>query len=320
MHKWDYSPVSPGSRADRRLPIALREGYYGVAQGRLHDVFAAVGERACNIGASRRGPGLSANSLARAFRFEPAFAYAQIGAFDTASAARDYAIAAGHDPARAAVLLCELASGLSDWIDRLPSQSRTDRKGEFSKQLERLEKEVSLSARLQALAASGAGQVPKLFANGIFPAETLERKSGLARSRAIRAAMGAQHALMRNALETLGPLAIRAFDARIASGDMDPALGLLIAELGAAGDVREGINEFTERFIGFYYGDIVGQAPLGASAERVLLRLDQGKRSAALPEGTTLQAKSPDRPARRFCRARCFRPTTSTEGPPPGMS
>lgn len=288
---WANWPVTPGSHAAQRLPAALADPGVLLRPQTLAEAFHTAGLRlgatAVDLAHSHTG----ASPFARLFQAEPAFLYAELLAYNTADAGFVFAAALESDPPHACRLIATLARQLQIWRDRMRGGAA---EALFSKQLEQMDREAQLKARVEAFARASVTQV-------------LEVAEGLARGRAsvnpsdvqdfaqaTREALRGTHATLRNAVTTLKPQAQAAFDARIASGEMDPALGLLMAELRTAGHVDAAMNALVERHTRLYYEDIIGQRPAPASPERVLLGLGAVPIARYLPEGARLEALLPD--------------------------
>ncbi|WP_299961268.1 hypothetical protein [uncultured Roseobacter sp.] len=292
---WDDILVTPGSLSSDRLPDALHRNRTDVRPETLAEAFCKAGRR-LHAKDKPRGPGRkSSGPWVRLFRSEPAYIYSELASFDVRQAAFAFDRAIETDPDRAAHVIWALSRRLQDWISRL----ETERPSPFSKQIQQLNAEADLQARLARLTGVTPPGILRVV-RSIIPNVSRARGDALTQARAVVTAYRSTHALLRNAVETLRPHAIAAFEARIKSGDMDPALGLLVAELQTALQVDGVINGVIDRFVHFYYEDIIGQQAAPASPERVLLHLDAGQQALFLPEGTTLTARKPDNSVQRF--------------------
>lgn len=109
---------------------------------------------------------------------------------------------------------------------------------------------------------------------------------------AIRRAVRQTHDRMLNVTASLQAPAREAFDARLASGEVNPALGLAVAKLDALCDVAERMNGFTERHTEFYYRDVLGQTPKPGAPDRVFLILTPGARPLSAPRDAALTAQT----------------------------
>ncbi|MEM7295346.1 MAG: hypothetical protein AAF330_01775 [Pseudomonadota bacterium] len=230
------------------------------------------------------------------FHGEPLFLFAEILAFrpDDAAFAFDHAI--DEDPYTAQVEVWRLAKTLKGWMERIAQIAPMA----FSKQLQQLRQEIDLDRLLANLVDAGPS-------GAVLAAQAARRgKRGRPQTNAIDAARAAKadlintHHLLRNAVAALKPQARIGFETRRVSGQIDPALGLLLAELQTADRVAERINGLVPRHTHFYYGDIIGQELRTAGSETVLLHLDPVTRRSVLPAGTQIEARLPDNSIQRF--------------------
>lgn len=296
MHRrWEDIVVTPGSLCSDRLPPALTAERTDVRPHGLAQAFCAAGQRLRAMDVPRHLSDKRSGPWMRLFRSEPAFTYAELIAFDVRHAAFAFDRVVDSDPDAAGRLISELAHQLKSWIARLP----TARPSLFSKQIQQLNTEADLELRLDALTAVRPSGILRAI-RSIMAQTQARKRDALAQARAVVTAYRSTHALLRNAVETLRPHALSAFEARIASGDMDPALGLLIAELRVALEVDGAINGVIDRMIHYYYQDIIGQSPSVASPEKVLLHLNSGLQSLVLPEGARLIARKADDTVQSF--------------------
>ncbi|MBW4706650.1 baseplate J/gp47 family protein [Roseobacter sp. YSTF-M11] len=296
MHrKWDDILVTPGSLCSDRLPAALARPRKDLRPESLAEAICKAGQVLHVKAAERSRRKTHQSPWAQLFAAEPAFVYAELISFNVRRAAFEFERAIETDPAAASGLISRLSRQLKGWIERLPDHQPS----QFSKQVQQLNAEADLQVRLEKLARTGPAGMMRVV-QSITPVISRSRADALQQARALVTAYRSTHALLRNAVETLRPHAIVAFEQRIASGDMEPALGLLIAELCTALSVDGVINGVTDRFVRFYYQDIIGQHPALASPERVLLHLDSGRQSLFLPEGTRLSARKDDNTVQNF--------------------
>lgn len=91
-------------------------------------------------------------------------------------------------------------------------------------------------------------------------------------------------------LAALLPDLEKAFETRLSSGSIDPALALLLANLKVLHDTKQRLNDFPDRHVRFYYEDILGLSPKGANGGRVLLEITPSVAGIRLEAGTTLTA------------------------------
>jgi len=113
------------------------------------------------------------------------------------------------------------------------------------------------------------------------------------RARAARRALLSAHEQLLGVVEGLRPDVVGALEARLASGAVEPALGLVIANLGLLGVVEAEINGFAPRHRRFYHGEVLGQRPRGAAPETVLLRMVSAGFPAPITEGEQIEARAP---------------------------
>lgn len=92
-------------------------------------------------------------------------------------------------------------------------------------------------------------------------------------------------------------------DERLTCKEIEPAIGLLIAQSRLLQDAKRQMNEFTGRHTDFYYRDVLGMAPRGPASERVLLTT-KARLSATLTEKDAIVANHPDGETREI-----FHPT-----------
>lgn len=289
---WGGVDPSPGVLASDRLPRALAGAGLLIRPLSLPEAFHAAAQRlgvGRSAGLARRDP--YASPWDRLFQQEPAWLFAQIISFNPDDAAFRLSEAQEHDPRIAARMVIDLAQLLQGWIQRM----EFDTPGLFSKQLARLDTEIGLRKDLALLAGqSGDALLAALPAPalGDWPGDDSRRV--LAAADQMGRALRTTHMRLRHAAAAFRPVAEAGFQQRITSGQMDPALGLLIAELRAARHVEAAMNRFPERHTRHYYDAIIGQQPLPAGPERVLLALGKSARPATLPAQARLEARLPD--------------------------
>ncbi|TCM86121.1 hypothetical protein [Rhodovulum steppense] len=301
IERWQDIRVPPGSLSDERLPGPLDPIDLGPRPETLAETFCAAGRRLGAEGTNLR-PEAEISTLARLFLNEPAYLLAELLAFRAEDEEQLFSIALEDDPEGAVARVGALARRLRDWIARI----RTQLPEAFSKQLQRLNVEGALEARLPGLAVpmtEGVMTAVQAVDAGRAPRAEAGPEDQIARLIRIEAQLRATHALLRNAVASLQPAAAVAFQTRITSGEIDPALGLLIAELQAGADVDAIINGFVARHMAFYYGEIIGQRPRPATRESVLLHLPPSARPTYLPEGSELRARADDGTEQRFVTA-----------------
>lgn len=288
LKDWKNIKVTPGAFAHLRLPQPLKDRVVTLRPLNLAEAFCRAGQHlgaqdAYLSRAEEIGP------WARLFLSEPAYVLAELIAFRPDDAARAFDVAIEEDPDQAIQQVGDLSRRLRDWFARIQVSHLT----EFSKQIDQINAEADLVQRLKSLSRNKTTDVLAAVKSwGVSALALSSDRDALQKARAIETGLRGNHALLRNTVATLQPIAHKAFDARVASGNMDPALGLLIAELRTAMLVETQIDAFLDRFTQFYYRDVIGQAPAGPSQERVLLHLPQSRKSSVLAQGTPLQARA----------------------------
>jgi len=284
--EWNDTHGAPGTKETDRLPDPLRGDGLKIRPFSLAERFAQAG-RVVGAEDTYLHAVASANPWARLFQSEPAYVLAQIIGFHPGDAAQEFETALEAEPDRALEQIGALALQVQNWLTRIDRTGLTV----FSKQINQLNDEARLTKRADAFAKGQASFVrDAIIAEGMLPFSATERNA-LEEAIAIDAGIRSAHALLRNAIVTLQPLAQTAFDQRIASGQIDPTLGLLLAELASADLVDEQINAFTHRLTQHYYRDVIGQEPAGPTPERVLLHLPKTRKNTFLEAGSRLQAR-----------------------------
>ncbi|MDW3223295.1 MAG: hypothetical protein R8G34_10475 [Paracoccaceae bacterium] len=285
---WKNIAVTPGALDRLRLPQPLEERSLKLLPLDLAQSFCRAGKHlgAQNvhlISAADVGP------WARLFLSEPAYVLAEVLSFHPEDEARRFERAMEEDPDAAIQQIGDLSRCLRDWLARIETAQLTI----FSKQIAQINAEADLIHRLNSLSRNKSKDVLAAVKSwGVSARALSDDRDALQKARAIETGLRGNHALLRNTVATLQPMAQTAFEARIASGNMDPTLGLLIAELRTSMLVETQINDFLDRFTQYYYRDVIGQEPAGPSRERVLLHLPNSRQSGALAKGTKLQART----------------------------
>ncbi|PUB17386.1 hypothetical protein DFP92_102398 [Yoonia sediminilitoris] len=191
----------------------------------------------------------------------------------------------------AANLVRFLAAKLDDWLSRMTSQH----KASLAEPIAALDTQMSLTTKVGKLADASISRMPEVVkAQGFLPAQ------GEAASTAYRIGLNAAHRQLLHTIASLQPLAKIAFENRLASHELDPAIGLIIAELTMSLEVEKHVNYFGARHRAFYYGDLIGQDLRGAAPERALLHLPSGAVLQKVPKGTGIVAQLDDGRKVRF--------------------
>ena len=278
---WSHIRVTPGSIDGARLPTPLAGSAPHLRPQNLAQNFV-------RLAASATAPW---DVMLRA---EPALVVAQILAFHIADEMQRFDLAQETGVAAAAQEVRRLAIVVDDWLARLRQQWPKP----FADVLAGLDQQMDLSDRARNLARTSAPRLLGMMQQkGFMPAATGDV---LVQARAQKSGLSAAHRQMVHAIASLKPGANLAFEDRLKSGAMDPAIGLIIAELTAAQAVDAHLNQFTQRHTDFYYEDLIGQKRRSAAPERALLHLPSGATPKLLPKGTALTAQLADGGKLRF--------------------
>lgn len=255
--RWSSIAPTPGSLASERLPLPLAQRSLWVRPQSLAAAFCAAARR---LGVTQSEVAWNdpyASSWARLFQQEPAYLFAELISFSPADAGFVFSEAQERDPKLAAHLIGDLARDLQGWIRRM----EFDVPGLFTKQLEQLDTEIRLRERLGILAVMRGSRILDMLRQQALASDPNPQGHSLKVARGLREQLRAMHTMLRNAAATFQPRAQAAFDRRIESRQMDPALGLLVAELRAAQHVEAALNRLPERHTRHYYDAIIGQQP-----------------------------------------------------------
>ncbi len=229
-------------------------------------------------------------------RREPAVVAAQIATFRLDDAVMAYDLAADEGPEALVRHIGTLARRLNDWLSRL----RTQLPGPFAETLEALDREMNLHGRVADMSEATPSSMATLFKKSVSANAATQERDAVAQAKFVRSWLSAAHRQLIHAIGSLQPTARQVFDERIKAGTIEPAVGLLLAELTASGVVDARLNLFTRRHTAFYYGDILGQKPADAATEHVLLHTPPVTARRYLPEGTILSARCEDGRTTRF--------------------
>ncbi|MGC9420491.1 MAG: hypothetical protein ACP5EN_16130, partial [Rhodovulum sp.] len=188
---WPQMRVSPGSRADARLPAALDPIALRVRPATLAEDFAAAGRRLGAEGAAL-WPEAEVPPLARLFLTEPAYLLAEILAFRPEDAEQRFDIALDEAPDTAPALIRALALRLGDWVARTKAQLPDS----FARQIAQLNAEGALEARLPGLSDARPARVMQAVLTGAPGTDRAAAEPGdpLARLRLATARLRSTHA------------------------------------------------------------------------------------------------------------------------------
>jgi hypothetical protein len=269
-----------GVRADRRLPPALTPGALRLERGTLAERLAAIAAFADNVSFADEEGGVG--TWARLFDHEPAVIMAEILAFEPAVHSADFAERLETDLDAAAAALRQLARKVESWLGRLAAGGER-----------RVHAHLAAGSGLQPAVLRGLARAEPTPAamlavlEGPLEGDVFERaRLGLRRLRAT-------HEGLLGMVGGLAALAGALLAERLGSGDVDPAVGLLVAEMRLLAEAEAVINRIPDRHTGYYFRTVLGQAPRPARPERVLLRFDAGAASVVVPEGARLVARMP---------------------------
>ena len=293
---WGGLRITPGSHSDARLPRPLSPRRFMVRDESLAEAFCKAGKRLGAEDVPLARENRYARPWARLFQNEPAYLYAEILSFKAGDAGFTFAEALEYEPSKALHLTRELSDQLTNWLRRIKLESPIP----FSKQIDQLNKERNLSGLLADMYGKGPAELTRIAKKHPSVRAASEQAGPLAEARALRDRLRSVHTLLRNAVTSLQASAQGAFDARIASGQIDPGLGLIIAELRASQHVDAAFNALPDRHTDLYYQDIIGQSPALASPEMVLLDLGRVPHPGFVPQATALEALLPDGTVQRF--------------------
>lgn len=287
---WADGRVTDGTARGRRLPYALADGYLRPQERTPADRLTLA---AAIAGLIRFPDGADAaagqGTWARLFAQEPAVMMAELLALAPEPRRVRFAELIETDPPAATAELVRFAGRVAAWLGRASTAGRAA----FAAQLEAIERRSAVPELVRALAAAGDAAPAEVAATVL--AITGGRGGpgdAITRARAAQQALADAHDQLLNVVAALRPEVERRFAARLASGEIDPALGLLLTELALLGEVEARINRFTDRHVAYYFEAVLGQAPLPAARESVLLRFAPGPAPVPLEEGAAVVARA----------------------------
>ena len=296
INPWASWTGTPGTRATGRLPKPLADTKMLIRPDSLAAAFCLAGRRlgATDFTVARLDSG--ASIWARVFQKEPAYLLSELLSFNSEDAAFAFEEALERMPQVACIQVAKLANTIKAWVIRIEH----DKPDVFSKQLQQLNRQANLSRLLIDFAGVDVRTALNRAEEKALERASIKSDDVIGLANATREALRAIHTTLRNAVTTLKPEAQKAFDARIVSGEMDPGLGLLIAELRTAAHVDTQFNELISRHTELYYQNIIGQHPAAVGAERVLLDLGDSKSVDRIPHKATLEALLPNGKVQHF--------------------
>ena len=278
-----------------RLPEGLTSGFFALEGRSLANRLSLLGDLAQHL-AFVDGEGRVAGSWRKLFEAEPAFVLAQLISLDVHGRLVEFETALAQDGQSAEFLLQDVARRGVVWLDRLAAHVSAD---------------TALGARIRAFGGqSGTLDKLRLIAHhgrdddGAWRDMLVQVLGGvvvvsraddlIARARAERDLLRGAIAFVLNTIGDLQPLALRELSQRLEAGRIDPAMGLLLAELQAVELVGAEINRLPDRLVSFYFREVLGQAPRPAPAERVLLSFPAPTVPVDVPEKSPIQARQGD--------------------------
>jgi len=298
-------PVTDGTARDRRQPFALAQGYVRPQERTLHDHLAAAARNAALIRLPG-GEGPSEQTWAALFAREPAVAMAELLALRGDDLRLRFEAALERDPVAALARIAELAAGITRLRGVLLAAgeaalvARMDAVDEdaFAGRTRSLlsPRTVGILALVASQAAAGPGGLGLAVTEARRPDLGLlarGRLDPLAAVAAARDGLGDAFGLLLNLATALRPVLLEAFEARLASGRIDPALGLLIAQFRMLAAAEARLNCFAERHADFYYRDILGQAPRAAVPDTLILQLMPAEVPVEVEEGALVLGRVP---------------------------
>ncbi|MGY6633417.1 MAG: hypothetical protein ACXIU8_06680 [Alkalilacustris sp.] len=303
-----------GTRQADRLPAPLADGFLHVEERDLAARLALLGDLARQIAFVDPGNRI-AGTWEKLFLNEPAFPLAELASLSTRDAEQAFAVCLAEDWRSAVDEVARLAGRVSGWVERFAALPDSP----FLRQIQVLDVKEDMSRKLQLLVApAGSLEMARVRqattatfdSDGPDEADGSGRARGprgadaqptplpeddpVARAHADRARIRAAHAMLLNVVTALRPTALRTLADRVASRRIDPALGLLIAELRAADLVVDRLNAMPARLIRFYYEEVLGLRHRSLPPERVLLRLPPAATPVHLPQGTRIEGRAGD--------------------------
>lgn len=297
LAEWSDIQVTPGSRQCDRLPAALAEGFWAIDDRDLAARLVLLGDLARHI-AFVDAEGRIAGTWRKLFEAEPAFVLAQLAILDPARALAAFEIQLAQDWHEAELMVAAFARQVSGWLVRLSRLHDTP----MAVHIERLRSRDDFVDKLTIIGAEGQAAASgrrAAFADALALAGVggLDIKGvggpdPVAEARAEYEVLRAAMTFVLNTAAALQPVAARDLEARLRSGGIDPALGLLLAELRALDAVGAQINHLPERLVQFYYRDVLAQAPRPAPPERVVLTFPAPTIPVLLPAQSVIVARA----------------------------
>lgn len=289
--EWSDTNTAQRKAHGVRLPAALQAGFLAVEERDFAARLALLGELAGHL-AFVDSDGRISGSWRKLFEAEPAFALAQVVTPDVQAelAAFEEALAQGRDVAEQT--LRAQARRCAAWIARLS-----------------LAEEMAVAARIARMNAKfSTNLILRLIENDGQPYDEITRTQ-IAQALGVVEPDGddvivwarARHELLRsaisfvwNAVGDLQELAARDLAQRLTSGRVDPAMGLLLAELRTIDLATARMNRLPERLVRFYYREVLGLTPRDPPPERVLLKFSAPTVPVELPAQSAITARQGD--------------------------
>ena len=289
--------VTDGTARGRRLPYALCEGYVRPQERSLADKLTLAAAIAGLVRFAGE-PDARGGTWAKLFAQEPAVMMAALLATRAEERRARFAELIETDARGAAAELVGFARQVEAWLERASTAGRAA----FAAQLRAIDSRAAVSELVRTLARAGDADPAAVAVAVRRIAGGGDAGDAIARARAARQALVDAHEQLINVVAALRPVVERRFEARLASGEIDPALGLILAELQLLGDVEARINRFPDRHVAWYFTDVLGQAPRPAVGESVLLRFTPGQAAVPIEAGAALVARPSGSPEAQHYR------------------
>ena len=286
--EWSDTTAAHKTAHGVSLPVPLRAGFLELDGRDFAKRLVLLGDLASQL-AFVDQDGRISGSWRKLFEAEPAFALAQVVGADINAELAAFETDLAQDRDRAEQGLRAQAQRIAGWLFRLGAAdgvgvaakiSRMNTKFDANRILAVIANKgqpYSEETRMQIATALGVS------AHGTGDAISWAR----ARHDLLRTAI----AFVWNMVGDLQDLAARDLEQRLTSGQIDPAMGLLLAELRTIDLVAARINALPERLVRFYYGEVLGLAPRDAPPERVLLKFPAPTVSVDLPAQSRITAR-----------------------------
>ena len=264
---WSQANVTDGVAQEARLPYALEPGFFLPQERKIHDHLALASRMVelVRLPSGSGGPSMHWGAL---FKSEPAVAMAEMLSFQIEEKRAAFEVELDRDPEQAVNMLYRRANHVRGLHDKLLAHGYET----LSEMIQGVGDQMRTPVLLEKLAlfgASGAGELAVKLAEASGEPLTGD---AVQRARSARRVLVHAHEHFLTIYRTLRPRLERAFDERLKSGLIDPAIGLLISQFHVLGAAEKRMNRFVDRHTEFYYRKVLGQAPRKATEDTILLR------------------------------------------------